>query len=757
MPTMTADMSVRQAAQLSALAANPATAMQMQTLQAQRRMIIAETGTQPLAPPAPPGFERAASTLPISPSATPADSQLFEHATDAALRYWLPRYRLRQAQGRYEIASTLAADGLWEMRFGLEAVPAPELAGAAATAQVLPHRAEFAVRYVAAPSGIERRHAPASVAPDAAGTVLTLRLTQEEKDGLLRAFRSDAAGAQIAVARSIDVAVPLPASPRPPVVIRPRPMPVETPGPRRPLAMERAVVREQPAAARAQAMAAPAAMQSMAVRQAALPTAALAKRQALVAETQVEMQSMRVVRPVGSPPIMPPPPMEPPAPAPQRYDARHLVLEQSMPLRFDQADHPYLYAAGGGGAPAAEFERIVLRHPADDPRGRMHAYFRDVTQANRFYYVPDEFRLARYDEPPFVPMLVLRLDAGRNEDDTQVEMTCMLRPHVDARRLAAAAQALAAHVTVQGSAPPAPPQLAPLAARAKLRLALPRDGVVATVDAAANVDLANGMLVTERFALDDLQDVYAVLTGSGLSPLLRGSVDVHTGLAADELVPVQIHAAETEGELLVVTEAADPSGTGVLVTLRNATESPVRITALSAMLRRGGEAGPARLEGLDVSSPVTLAAGDQLAVTAQPLAPIGGEGAFDVMLDATGVQPLPDPKLLMPLLLDQSIAQETRRDVTVMTTAELLAGTAPENAVSMVVVEFRGNVNLTLDAATLQRRAEVPVPLIDVLLGRDTEGSYRWRQTVVYRQGGRSETSGWRDSDLGVLVVPQQG
>ena len=49
----------------------------------------------------------------------------------------------------------------------------------------------------------------------------------------------------------------------------------------------------------------------------------------------------------------------------------------------------------------------------------------------------------------------------------------------------------------------------------------------------------------------------------------------------------------------------------------------------------------------------------------------------------------------------------------------------------------------------------VPVPLIDVLLRRDTEGTYRFRQTVVYKLSGRTVKSEWRDDDSGVLVVPR--
>src|SRR5690606_23899854 len=107
------------------------------------------------------------------------------------------------------------------------------------------------------------------------------------------------------------------------------------------------------------------------------------------------------------------------------------------------------------------------------------------------------------------------------------------------------------------------------------------------------------------FPMSELQDVFAVLMGSGLATLLRGSVSVDTGLAAAELVPVQVSVSNTEGQLFLMHEAADPAG-GIAVTLRNATESPLRIAALPAWIQRGATLVEARLEGLDLSAPVDL-------------------------------------------------------------------------------------------------------------------------------------------------------
>jgi hypothetical protein len=68
-------------------------------------------------------------------------------------------------------------------------------------------------------------------------------------------------------------------------------------------------------------------------------------------------------------------------------------------------------------------------------------------------------------------------------------------------------------------------------------------------------------------------------------------------------------------------------------------------------------------------------------------------------------------------------------------------------------VEFAGNTRAVLDAGHTKVDVAVPVPLIDVLLQRDTGGTYQFRQTVVYATQPASEED-WRSSNRGVLTVP---
>ena len=259
-------------------------------------------------------FTRTESPYPVAPVPSLADTLIYEHATDNAKRYWLPRYRLRNSQGRYEIAIALEADGLWAIRFGLEAFPAPETAEAARGAEQLPHTLEVSLRYRAPNTNIERRLAATELVADASGHVLTLRLTLDERDSLLRAFRSDAAQTEVVVTRRFDVAVQLPpeaqdAPPPPKVFVRDHRARFES-------ARPNVVVRDHRA-------------QVTGGRPAVMVNARIA--------------SDVTFRPAVE--IVPPPVRDQPPPAPPvaRFIRSPGALDSLVSLRFDPADHPYLF------------------------------------------------------------------------------------------------------------------------------------------------------------------------------------------------------------------------------------------------------------------------------------------------------------------------------------------------------------------------------------------------------------------------------
>jgi hypothetical protein len=271
----------------------------------------------------------------------------------------------------------------------------------------------------------------------------------------------------------------------------------------------------------------------------------------------------------------------------------------------------------------------------------------------------------------------------------------------------------------------------------------------------ADVDLAQGFLITERFALNDFQDVFAAMTTSSVSSVLRGNVVVSTGLAANDLVPVDIRFTDMEGELFSYEEQPAPSPGTLEVTLRNETESTLRIDQLPVWVRQNEALIEARIEGAGLSWPVELASQATLRFTVHPSQPLPGEGVVNAIFDTSSVRTIPDPEVILYLTLDPSGAQETDRLITVMTDVDILASVqAPEQAIRLILVEFRGNRQVTLKPAHLEEQVNVPVPLMDILLRKDTEGVYQFRQTIIYHSGRQAVDASWRESDSGLLFFP---
>jgi hypothetical protein len=442
-------------------------------------------------------------------------------------------------------------------------------------------------------------------------------------------------------------------------------------------------------------------------------------------------------------------PPEPSAPVEPRFVPAALSLDIPIALRFDPAVHPYLFNLGLGGAHQAPFERILVRFPFDDPNGITYAYFQDTTRPNKFHYLANEFLLARTDEPPYIPALQFRFK-GDATDQSKMEMACYIRPYTDSKRLLAARDVLVGRIP-ERSGIEKTPILQPIVAPAKLRFQLPQG----TVDSSAQVDLANGFWVTQDISLNEFKDIFAIMASApDSSALMRGTITVSTGLSADDQIPVELRLRRLVGEMFASTEIWDEATRSMALTLRNATESKLRIVALSVWLRRGQQLVDGQLEGLDLSNPVELAPDAVLKATVRSPQPLGGSSPVDAVMDLAGITPVVDPEVALGLVLDEKVALHSERSILVMTTdAALSGGTEPDKMIETIVVEFAGNVQAVLDADHTKVDVAVPVPLIDVLLGRDTGGTYQFRQTVVYASQPASE-EGWRTSNRGVLVVP---
>jgi hypothetical protein len=79
---------------------------------------------------------------------------------------------------------------------------------------------------------------------------------------------------------------------------------------------------------------------------------------------------------------------------------------------------------------------------------------------------------------------------------------------------------------------------------------------------------------------------------------------------------------------------------------------------------------------------------------------------------------------------------------------------ADPNSIILINVEFRGGGNLKLSRDQAQGVAQVQLPLMDLLLGRDTQGKYGFRQQIIRRNGSQTIDPSWREADFSLLVLP---
>lgn len=662
-------------------------------------------------------FERANSKHPISPTLQPNDTTLFEDPNSDA-RYWLPRYRLRElGRGRYDSNIVQADDGRWAISLGLEAYPAAEIADAARTAQPLPHQLAVSVSYRQANTTIEQRLVVDELLTDARGPVAILRLTLAERDELLGAFMSPTAEAKLSLVRTYTVSIPTAAA--------------EAATPARPDFRARRL-----AMARVKDTASPMRMQPL-------------ERRRLFERLQ---NGEALHEPVKIEPA-PPSPQLPVAP---RFRAAAQVQELSIALVFPPALHAYLYPGGSPSAGGASWDVHNLSYPTDG-RQREHAYFQSTTNPARFYYLPDEFRLARTTSSPHTPALAFVVDQGQEEGETEVELAADVRPVTDGKRLLAARLELKKKLPTTGATTAAEISLEPLLAKSTLRLGLPRGGRMEMTQVDVDIDLANGFQLSDRFAFDDFQDVFAALMASQAPSLLQGKVLVSTGLGGDVQIPVKLNFHKLEGEIFDYNETTDPATGSVSATLRNDSGGKLRISALPVWISRGGIMVEATLEGIDLGQPIEVEPDGEIAFRVVPVAPWpdGVEGPSDAIFDTSAISSIPDSESLFTQTFDNSVAQETSREITVLTDADVLESAQdPANAIRMILIEFRGNKSVRLNSTSLEQTVEVPVPLMDILLRKDTEGMYKYRQTIIYKSGRQTVDPAWRETDLAMLFVP---
>jgi hypothetical protein len=209
------------------------------------------------------------------------------------------------------------------------------------------------------------------------------------------------------------------------------------------------------------------------------------------------------------------------------------------------------------------------------------------------------------------------------------------------------------------------------------------------------------------------------------------------------------------GEIFDYTFAPGADAGTLSATLRNAIESPVTISSLTAVLKRGTNQAQARVDSF--TAPADVAAGATATMTLTPLSPLEGDAPLQAAFDLSGVVVKPDRDAIWASVLKQTTRPDYVVVIKVQTVRAVFDPPADQTApIGLILVELKigdqppVTVELTMDH--LEGDAKLHRPLKNYILGQADDSSYSYRVTPV-RGGSRPDNPPWKTETTDVLLI----
>lgn len=419
---------------------------------------------------------------------------------------------------------------------------------------------------------------------------------------------------------------------------------------------------------------------------------------------------------------------------------------QTIPFGFDVDVNAYMFDVPGDLRP--NMTRVLLRAEFDAGEGRPPVvYYQDSAFPNRYYYEPQEFRIPRREEAPFLPAVSIAFfdvveatDANENSILYRAHLAYRAVPYLDRAVLARLKRFLGAGAVLSALIPE----------QATLKMRLPDDAGTAFAESArsgATISLDDGVIDEVQLTPEALAAVITALQTGGLDGLVTASLPG----AANTSIPVRLSLHDASGVLLDRTFRGPVGADRVRVTLRNRIESPLTIGEFLATPAGDGMAFPDASPGLRIAA--------------------NAEANIDYRLDPPGtvvtdVDPVlrmtvnPDMPVLLPsIMVNRGYSSQTfalSLSVDPLYFGQIMPGDA--EALAAVLVEFEGDAKLVLDAAMPADDIRLRLPILDWLLQRPQSERYRYRVTNLIGAAGnvRGGVGAWIEGLGGgaVAIVP---
>lgn len=427
-------------------------------------------------------------------------------------------------------------------------------------------------------------------------------------------------------------------------------------------------------------------------------------------------------------------------PSTPTYVPAHRQLDNvvdPVPFAFLPSLHDYIFQGITPGSGDSRLVRFTVPW-----QSTFHTYLQDAARPEVVYYFPDEFRIARRAEAPFIPLITVRVTSHDGMADADVIFDYIVAPHIDLKRLQAASQALLADPSFGA----AKVRFQPFITN-DVRFFVDRptpQGSKREERTGVSLVLQGALKDTLVMKVPDFQLLFDAMQRDTTS-LFLGHVAIAVPGENPAIIQFLARMTALEGELFLYTASTDANG-NLSVALTNAIESPLRINGLGASVSRDGQTASASIQGLTLPVP-SLASGSAVQMTVVPTTPLGGSGTPQVAFDLDGVTVLPDAAAILDSILDRSTLQYYDI-ITVKTIVNLFDPIAdrPNDQIVVILVEFQGGGTAELTANILGAQVRVDYPIDDVILRRAVDTSYRYTVTVI-RANGRQEQD----------VTPRQG
>lgn len=419
---------------------------------------------------------------------------------------------------------------------------------------------------------------------------------------------------------------------------------------------------------------------------------------------------------------------------------------QTVPFGFDVGVNAYMFDVPGDLRP--NMTRVLLRAEFDAGEGRPPVvYYQDTAFPKQYYYEPQEFRIPRREEAPYLPAVSIAFfdvveasDANENSILYRAYMAYRAVPYLDRAVLARLSRFLGSGALLSALIPE----------QATLKLRLPDDAGTAFAERArpgATISLDDGVIDNVQLTPEALAAVITALQTGGLDGLVTASLPG----AANTSIPVRLSLHDASGVLLDRTFRGPVGTDRVRVTLRNRIESPLTIGEFLATPAGDGMAFPDASPGLQIAS--------------------NGQADIDYRLDPPGtvvtdVDPVlrmtvqPDmPALLPSIMVNRGYSSQTfslSLSIDPIYFGQIMPGDA--EALAAVLVEFEGDAKLVLDAAAPADEVRLRLPILDWLLKRPQSERYRYRVVNLTGAAGniRGGVGAWIEGLGGgaVAIVP---